>query len=410
MKLRLCLLLVLVSVWATRAAENTNVDAQYLAQARQILREMPLIDGHNDIPWQYRKKANDLNAFDLSKDTSKFGLVTDVPRLRAGGVGGQFWSVYIPPAMSGTVAIRAVMEQIDVVHQLCERYPNDLELALSADDIERIYRKGKIASLIGMEGGHAIDNSLSMLRMMYRMGARYMTLTHTKTLDWADAANDEVKNKGLSPFGEQVVGEMNRLGMLVDISHVSDDTMRHTLRVTKAPVIFSHSSCRALCDHKRNVPDDVLKMLPANGGVMMVNFMPGYLTESARAYAAAEQEEETRLEKLHPNNKQKVETEIEVWRKSRPSPHIATLADVAAHVDHVKSVAGVDYVGIGSDFEGFGRTPKGMEDVSRFPHLMAELLKRGYTKEEIKKIAGENILRVLRSAEQVSAKMRSSKP
>jgi membrane dipeptidase len=408
MKLRICQVFVLaLGISTLHAVDDSKTSAAYLAEVKQILKEMPVIDGHNDIPWQYRKKGNDLKAIDLSKDTSKLGLVTDFPRLRAGGVGGQFWSVYIPPTMNGTIAIRAVMEQIDVVHRLCERYPENLELALTADDIERIYRQGKVASLIGMEGGHAIDNSLAMLRMMYQMGARYMTLTHTKTLDWADAANDEVKSHGLSPFGEQVVTEMNRLGMLVDISHVSDDTMRHTLRVTKAPVIFSHSSCRALCDHKRNVPDDVLKLLPANGGVMMVNFMPGYLTESARRYSAAEKDEETRLEKLYPNDKKKVDAELETWKKGRPAPHVATLDDVVAHVDHIKAVAGIDHVGIGSDFEGFDGTPRGMEDVSKYPNLLAELMKRGYSKDEIKKVAGGNILRVLRQAEEVSSKMRS---
>lgn len=395
------------------AAENAgNPSAKHasqLSEVKQLLREFPIIDGHNDIPWQFRKRGNEMSAYDLTKDTTKAGLVTDLPRLRAGGVGGQFWSVYIPPTMGGTVAIRAVMEQIDVVHRLCEKYSNDLELALTAADIERIHRSGKIASLIGMEGGHAIDNSLAMLRMMYQMGARYMTLTHTKTLDWADAAGDTPKSNGLSKFGEQVVAEMNRLGMLVDISHVTDETMRHVLRVSKAPVIFSHSSVRALCDHPRNVPDDVLRALPANGGVMMVNFMPGYLTESARRNSAAEKEEESRLEKLYPNDDKKVDAELENWRKSRPQPHVATILDIAAHVDHVKKIAGIDYVGIGSDFEGFNGVPKGMEDVSKLPDLFVELMNRGYTKEELKKVAGLNILRVMKKAEEVSARMRAGK-
>jgi membrane dipeptidase len=299
------------------------------------------------------------------------------------------------------------LEQIDVVHRMCERYPKDLELALTAADIERIHRSGKVASLIGMEGGHSIDNSLAMLRMMYAVGARYMTITHVKTLEWADAATDKPKSHGLSPFGVEVIGEMNRLGMLVDISHVSDDTMRHVLKVTKAPAIFSHSSCRALCDHPRNVPDDVLKLLPANGGVMMVNFMPGYLTEKDRRHSTAADAEEERLEKIHGKDSPKAEAELAIWKRNNPEPR-ATLADVANHVDHVRKVAGIDNIGIGADYEGFSsQPPKGLEDVSCYPALFAELMNRGYSKEDIKKIAGLNILRVMRAAEKTSAELRS---
>ncbi|MBA4148015.1 MAG: membrane dipeptidase [Verrucomicrobia bacterium] len=386
-------------------AQN-KTQADRIAEVNAILREVPVIDGHNDLPWQYRKKGNDLGAFDITKDTSANKLVTDFPRLRAGGVGGQFWSVYIPPTMTGTIGVRAVLEQIDVVHRLCEKYPNELELALTADDVERIYRSGKIASLIGMEGGHAIDNSLAMLRMMHALGARYMTLTHMKSLDWADAATDTPKSNGLSEFGEQVIAEMNRLGMLVDISHVSDNTMRHVLRVTKAPVIFSHSSVRALCDHGRNVPDDVIKLLPQNGGVLMVNFMPGYLTERGRQYTVAKQAEEDRLEKLHGNDRTASQAALEKWKQSNPRPQAADLKDVANHIDHIRKIAGIDYVGIGADYEGFDGPPTGLEDVSTYPALFAELMNRGYSAEDIKKVAGSNILRVMRKAEGVSAELK----
>lgn len=382
--------------------------ANRIAEVKALLKEVPIIDGHNDLPWQFRKKGNDLGAFDITNDTSAHDLVTDFPRLRAGGVGGQFWSVYIPPTMTGTIGVRAVLEQIDVVHRLCEKYPDQLELALTADDVERIHRSGKIASLIGMEGGHAIDNSLAMLRMMYALGARYMTLTHMKSLDWADAATDKPKANGLSEFGEQVIAEMNRLGMMVDLSHVADSTMRHALRVTKAPVIFSHSSVRALCDHERNVPDDVIRMLPQNGGVLMVNFMPGYLTERGRVYAVARQAEEDRLRQLHGNDRAKYEADLEKWKAKNPRPQAAELKDVADHIDHVRKIAGVDYVGIGADYEGFDGPPAGLEDVSTYPALLAELMNRGYTAEEIKKIAGGNILRVMRQVEKVSAELKAA--
>jgi membrane dipeptidase len=389
------------------ASAQTSGASKNLAQAREILREVPIIDGHNDIPWQYRKKGNDLAAIDL-RDTTKLSppLATDFPRLKSGGVGAQFWAAYIPATMSGSVAIRAVLEQIDVVHQLCERYPDYLEFARTADDIERIHRKGKVASMIGIEGGHAIDNSLPMLRTMYRLGVRYMTLTHVKSLNWADAAGDAPKANGLSEFGEQVIGEMNRLGMLVDISHVSDDTMRATLKVTKAPVIFSHSSVRAFCDHPRNVPDDVIKMLPSNGGVLMVNFMPGYLTERGRKFDAAKDAEEDRLKIIHGDNSAKIDAELAQWEEKHPRPAPSTLKDVADHIDHVRKLAGIDYIGIGADYEGFSQPPPvGLEDVSCYPALLAELMDRGYSADDIKKIAGSNLLRVMRKAEAVAAEM-----
>jgi membrane dipeptidase len=379
----------------------------HVAEARRILWEAPLIDGHNDVPWQYRKRSNDFSALDLEHDTSdlKPSMHTDIPRLRAGVVGGQFWSVYVPVTLSGADAVQATVEQIDVVHQMCARFPKTFELALSADDVERIHRKGKIASLIGMEGGHSINNSLGTLRMMYRLGARYMTLTHVKNNDWADAAGDAAKHHGLTPFGEDVVREMNRLGMLVDLSHVTDDVMRDALRVSKAPVIFSHSSARALCDHVRNVPDDVLRLTATNCGVVMVCFLPSYVTEIDRKDGELAKAERARLESLHEKDAEKISVGMKEWRKTHPDPNAATLSDVANHIDHIRKTVGVDHIGIGSDFDGFTGAVRGLEDVSKYPDLFAELLRRGYSKDDIKKIAGLNVLRALRGAERVSKEM-----
>ena len=376
-------------------------------EVKEILREVPLIDGHNDLPWQYRKLGNDLDAIDLTKDTGKMKspLVTDIPRLRAGGVGGQFWSVYIPPTMGGSIAVRAVLEQIDVVHSLVARYPETFELALTAADVERIHRAGKIASLIGMEGGHSIDNSLAMLRMTYLLGARYMTLTHIKNTDWADSANDVPAHHGLTPFGEDVVREMNRLGMLVDISHVSVETMRAVLKVTQAPVIFSHSSCRALCDNLRNVPDEGLKLIPANGGVIMITFFPEYLTERSSKHAEFKKEEKARLDKAYPGHPEKVKEALKTWDAAHPLLHAATLSDVADHIDHVRKTIGIDYIGVGGDYEGFDGPPDGLEDVSCYPALFAELMRRGYSREDIKKVAGLNLLRAFHQVETVAAKL-----
>lgn len=381
-----------------------------MAEVRALLREGPLIDGHNDLPWQYRKRGGDLSAIDLRRDTSQLNppWVTDIPRLRAGGVGGQFWSVYVPAKLPGAEAFQATVEQIDVVHRLCARYPDTFELALTADDVERIHRQGRIASLIGMEGGHSINNSLAALRMTYELGARYLTLTHTKNTDWADAAGDEAKHGGLTAFGEDVLREMNRLGMLVDLSHVTDDTMRDALRVTKAPVIFSHSSAYALCNHPRNVPDDVLQRVKTNGGVVMACFLPGYLTEGDRADFEAGMEERQRLQQLHADDPLKVDAGMTEWRRLRQRGNRASLSDAADHIDHIRKVAGIDHVGIGADYEGFSGPPVGLEDVSKYPALLAELLRRGYTHEEIKKVAGLNVIRVMRAAERVAAELQAA--
>ncbi len=376
-----------------------------IAKVLKLLGEVPLIDGHNDLPWQCRKHGNDLDAIDLAADTTRLKMVTDIPRLRAGGIGGQFWSVYVPATMPGPDAVKAAIEQIDVVHRLVARYANTFELALTVADIEQIHRNGKIASLIGLEGGHAIGKSLGLLRMMYQLGARYMTLTHTKNTDWADAAGDKPEHHGLTAFGKSVVLEMNRLGMLVDLSHVSDDTMRTALEVTKAPVIFSHSSARSICGHLRNVPDDVLKLTAENGGIVMVCFLPSYVSERARASAAAADTEREKLRKVYPDGSVQLEEAMLAWREAHASFHEATLSDVADHIDHIRKRIGSDHIGIGSDFDGFFGATEGLEDVSKFPDLFLELLRRGYTEAELKKIAGLNLLRVLREAEKIAAQL-----
>jgi len=401
---------VLISI--AMPAQTTNhpfmPDPARLKVIDQILRQVPLIDGHNDLPWQFREQCNDdLDGIDISRDNSRHvpALVTDLPRLRAGRVGGQFWSVYVPTMATNSDAVVSVLEQIDLVHRMITRYPKDLELALTAADVVRIHRKGKIASLIGMEGGHSIGNSLGVLRMTYALGARYMTLTHMQNNDWADSATDKAEHNGLTPFGEKVVREMNRLGMLVDLSHVSTSTMKAALKITQAPVIFSHSSARALCHHVRNVPDDVLQMVATNGGVVMVTFVPEYLTEIDRADEIEVSNEKRRLKLMYPHNDAKYKAGVAAWRAVHPDPRQSTLLDVADHIDHVRQVAGIDHVGIGSDYEGFSNPPQGLEDVSCYPVLLAELLKRGYSRNDIKKVAGLNVLRVLREAEKVSAKL-----
>ena len=399
-------------VWMTAAMSAAEKPDTNIAIVRQILREVPLIDGHNDVPWQYRKRKAGFDQVDLAADTTKLHppLVTDIARLRAGGVGGQFWSVYIPTSYTNADGIQAVLEQIDIVHRMIAHYPKDLELALTADDVVRIHRQRKIASLIGMEGGHSIGNSLAALRMTYHLGARYMTLTHTANTDWADAVGDKPRHHGLTPFGVEVVQEMNRLGMLVDLSHVTHETMRAAMKVVRAPVVFSHSSAYALCRHERNVPDDVLQMVKTNGGVVMVCFLPGYTVDRERADMLAHDEEERRLEKLHPDDEKKVQAGIAEWRQAHPEPAPCSLQDVADHIDHIRKLAGVDHIGIGADYEGFRGPPLGLEDVSKYPDLLAELMRRGYSKADIKKIAGLNVLRALRGAEKVAAQWQRASP
>jgi membrane dipeptidase len=369
-------------------------------EASAIHREALLIDGHNDLPWQFRVKQDfSFRFIDIAKPQKD--IHTDIPRLKKGGVGAQFWAAYVPVEHKRT-AVKETLEQIDVIHRFIHDYPNDFEFAGSVDDILRIRKKGKIASLIGVEGGHSIDNSLGVLRSYYQLGARYMTLTHTEDLDWADSSAGQGNNKGLTKFGEEVVAEMNRLGMLVDLSHVSADTMRHALRVTKSPVIFSHSSAFALCEHPRNVPDDVLRLVKANGGVVMVNFYPGFLMpEAAQSLKRFNQFEEETRKKL--KDEKEIDLALERWRKANPIA-TADVHDVVDHVEHIVKVAGIDHVGLGSDFDGINATPKQLEDVSMFPFVTQELLNRGYRKEMILKVLGGNLLRVMREAEKAAGK------
>jgi membrane dipeptidase len=369
-------------------------------EALRIHRDALLIDGHNDLPWRLRERKDlSFQKIDLSKRQKD--QHTDIPRLREGGVGAQFWAAYVPASRrkDGT-AVRETLEQIDVIHRMVRTYPDTFEMAYSVDDIVRVRKQGKIASLIGVEGGHSIDNSLGVLRMYYALGVRYLTLTHTETLDWADSATDKPKSNGLSEFGEQVVREMNRLGMLVDIAHVSADTMKHALRVTKAPLIASHSSAYALAQHPRNVPDDVLQLVAKNGGVVMVNFYPGFIVpEGARAVREMVQVERE-LKARYPEEKD-YQQAFAQWQREHPVP-TGSVHLVVDHIEHIIKVAGIDHVGIGSDFDGINVVPRQLEDVSCYPYLTQELLNRGHSKEEIHKILGGNLLRAFRQAEQVA--------
>ncbi len=410
--------LALVAGAAARAASSPSMaaapapDPALLARAFKILQAAPLIDGHNDVPWYFREHAqNHLAKIDLRGDTSKLDppMNTDIARLRRGGLGGQFWSVYVPVETPGADAVQATLEQIDVVHRLVEQYPDVFEIARSAADIERIHQAGRIASLIGMEGGHSIHNSLAALRMLYLAGARYMTITHAANTDWADSATAAPQHGGLTRFGEEVVHEMNRLGMLVDLSHVAPETMKKAIATSAAPVIFSHSSCRALVDYPRNVPDDVLRLLPANHGVVMVTFVEPFDSAEVGAWNAQSAAEEARLKTLHPEDAERVKREAEAWRSAHPAPR-ATIAQVADHVEHVRALAGVDNIGIGSDFDGMPTQPLGLESVAQYPALFAELLRRGWSDADLAKVAGGNLLRVLREAETVAARLQKERP
>jgi membrane dipeptidase len=405
--LKLTWVFVCAALTLSAFAPDQSADRAPIDRARALLKESPLIDGHNDYPWALREKAQrDFTRLDIAKPQPS--IMTDIPRLRSGGVGGQFWSVYVPVELTGQSAVTATLEEIDTVHQMVRRYPDTFELALTADDIERIFKQGRIASLIGMEGGHSIDNSLAALRMFYRLGARYMTLTHAKNTGWADSATDDPKFGGLAPFGEEVVREMNWLGMLVDLSHVSPDTMEDAIRVSQAPVIFSHSSARALNDVPRNVPDAVLRLLPKNGGVVMVTFVPGFLSPAVAAWNKLQDGERERLTKQVPSDAAAVTRGVDDWTQSHPAPR-ATLAQAADHIDHIRTVAGIDHIGLGSDFDGITAVPQGLEDVSTYPSLVAELIRRGYKDEEIRKIVGGNVLRVMREVEKVSKRLQSER-
>ena len=406
-------LAVAVSLAATARATAQQAAQEEALEARvaKILAEVPLIDGHNDVPEQLRDRVRDhLDRLDLSSDTSRLDppMQTDIPRLREGHLGGQFWSVYVPTTLEGPAAVQVLFEQIDVVHRMADRFPETFAMAYSAADVERIHRAGKIACLIGMEGGHSIGDSLAVLREAYRCGARYLTLTHFKDTDWADSATDTAHHNGLTAFGREVVREMNRLGMLVDLSHVSDKTMLDAMATSEAPVIFSHSSARALCDHPRDVPDEILRKVAVNDGIVMVNFVPGFISNQAKAWDEKAFPERDRLERLYPNDAQRVKQEFAAWKATNPAPTV-TIAQVADHIEHIRNVAGIDHVGIGSDFDGISRTPAGLEDVSKYPALLAELLRRGWSDGDLKKLAGTNILRVMRQAENVAARLQKAR-
>lgn len=383
-----------------------NADlAARLAHVHALLNDVPLVDGHNDLPWAMREFAAsplDLEAYDLTRPTPGH---TDLARLRAGRIGGQFWSVYVPGEVRDSGYARVQLEQIDIARRTIARYPNDFAWALTAQSVRDVHRTGRIGSLLGMEGGHAIENSLGALRAYYDLGARYMTLTHNVTLDWADAAGDVHRHGGLTAFGEEVVREMNRLGMLVDLSHTSPGTMSDALDATEAPVIFSHSNARALTNVPRNVPDSILRRLPANGGVVMITFVPGFASQRVADWNA-------RLDSVRRAAGTDADAQfraVAAFRQASPLPR-AVLADVADHLDHVKRVAGAAHVGLGADYDGITDVVQGLEDVSKYPDLLAELVRRGWTDDELRGLAGHNVLRALERAEQVAARLRRERP
>ncbi|MFE7135087.1 dipeptidase [Streptomyces sp. NPDC057638] len=379
----------------------TRHASAHLDRARALLADHPVVDGHNDLPWALREKVRyDLDQLDLARDQST-ALHTDLPRLRTGGVGAQFWSVYVRTGLSGDGAVSATLEQIDGVRQMLDRYPGELAPALSAADMEAARREGRIASLMGAEGGHSINNSLATLRALYTLGVRYMTLTHNDNVDWADSATDEPRAGGLTAFGREVVREMNRLGMLVDLSHVAATTMRDAIEVSTAPVIFSHSSARAVCDHVRNVPDDVLARLRSNGGVAMATFVPKFILPAAVAWTQAA-DANLRAHGHHPLDMTPEAMKLHAaFEEANPRP-IATAATVADHLDHMREVAGVDHIGIGGDFDGTAFLPAGLDDVSGYPNLIAELLHRGWSTPDLAKLTWQNAVRALRDAEAVA--------
>ena len=384
------------------------IDPKVQARIDRILKATPLIDGHNDIAEQLAENYK-RTVVGLASGTDQWKpkpLMTDMARLHQGRVGGQFWSVYIDGTITGDAAIRETLEQIDIVRRMIDAYPGDLEFARTADDVVRIHKSGKIASMIGVEGGRQMGGSLAALRQYYNLGARYMTLTHNQTTEWADSATDDPKYGGLSPFGVQVVHEMNRIGMLVDLSHVSPDTMKDAIAASKAPVIFSHSSARAIGGHPRDVPDDVLQLLPANGGVVMVNFVPSFLSKDVWNWSADRDAEQARLKAIHRESKADVDAGVKAWEAAHPSPPV-TAANVADHIEHVAKVAGYDHVGIGGDMDGIDATPSDLKGVQDYPNLFAELIRRGWSDQNLAKLAGGNVLRVLRQAEAVAASMKN---
>jgi membrane dipeptidase len=403
---------------ALLAAPAAAAPDPYAARVERILKATPLIDGHNDWAESLREREGEGRwTIDLTQglDRKPVPYNTDIARLRQGMVGGQFWSAWVSANLPPLEQVKQTLEEIDLIRQIVARYPQTFELATTAADVRRIHKAGRIASMIGVEGGNQIDNSFSVLRAYKALGAGYLTLTHSRTIEWADSATDDPKHGGLTPFGDAVVRELNRLGMLVDLSHVNEDTMKDALRVTKAPVIFSHSGARGVDDHPRNVSDEVLKLVAANGGVVMVNFSRGYVSDAYRRWAAEEAAEKTRLNAppfggLYIGQPEKAAAALEEWRKAHPAPKV-TLTDVADHIDRIAKVAGIDHVGIGSDYDGVDNSlPVGLESVATYPALLAEMLRRGWKDADVAKLAGGNVLRVMTEAEKVAASMRNELP
>jgi membrane dipeptidase len=404
--------LLLVALLTCAAFVPTSASAQdadvNLARAKRILRTTPLVDGHNDLAWRIREDKHaprDVEAYDLRKTTPGH---TDLARMKEGMLGAQFWSVYVPGEIRDSGYARVQLEEIDIARRFIAKYPERLAFATRASDIRKDFAHGKVASFLGMEGGHAIENSLGALRAYYDLGVRYMTLTHNVTLDWADAALDTARHDGLAPFGKEVVKEMNRLGMLVDLAHVSPGTMSDALDVSEAPVIFSHSGARALVDHPRNVPDSILARLPKNGGIVMVPFVNSFVSRDVHAHDLAQDSAAKDAVRRFPTDTAAVRREMNAWRAAHPLP-AATLAQVADQIEHVRDVAGVDHVGIGSDFDGFEDVIPGLENVSRFPYLLAELARRGWSDADLRKVTGENFIRVFTQAEAVARRLQKER-
>jgi membrane dipeptidase len=413
MRLLAAAILVTVAAAAAPSADAQGPtpapSAADIARARRVLSTTPLVDGHNDLPWAIRENTtapHDVEAYDLRKTAPGH---TDLARLKKGMLGGQFWSIYIPGEVKDSGYARIQLEQIDIARRVIAKYPERFQWALTSDAVRASFKAGKIGSMLGLEGGHAIENSLGALRVYYDLGARYMTLTHNVTLDWADAALDSAKHGGLTNFGKEVVREMNRLGMLVDLSHVSPGTMSDALDVTEAPVIFSHSGSREMVNHRRNVPDSILARLPKNGGVVMVPFVTSFVSKEVNAFDEAQAAAMADARRRLGNDSTAIRREMETWSSAHPKPK-AYLSQVADHIEHVRKIAGVDHVGIGSDFDGITDLVVGLEDVSKFPGLFAELSRRGWTDADLKKLAGDNVLRALKQAEAVSARLKKERP
>jgi membrane dipeptidase len=407
--MRKIILAALLASFAMPAATQP-IDPAAQKRIDRILKRTPLIDGHNDLPWALREDfKSDVSGLTSGTTSRTPPLMTDMARLRQGRVGGQFWSVYISGTILGDEAIRTTIEQIDTARRIIHAYPDDLELALTADDMVRIHKRGKIGSMFGVEGGRQIGGSMAALRQFYALGVRYMTLTHNQTTEWADAGTDDPKHDGLSDFGLKVVGEMNRLGMLVDLSHVSEATMRDAIAASGAPVIFSHSSAGGVSPHPRNVPDDVLRLLPAKGGVVMVTIVPGFISKDVWTWSANRAGEEARLGAIHRASRQAVADGLKAWDAANPRP-VTDVRLVADHIEHVARIAGHDHVGLGGDYDGIPYTPTGLEGVETYPQIFAELIRRGWSDANLAKLAGGNVLDALRAAERVARDMEDVPP